>query len=221
MSETRLNFLSGSLSLEGVLHIPQGKGPALSQSKGPFAGVAICHPHPRYGGDMHNNVVMAAVNGLLSHGIAALRFNFRGVGRSQGEYSGGDGERQDAAAALRALAQRPEIRQERLGLAGYSFGAGVALAVAGMTPDVKAVAAIACPTPALEEFTRATFAGPKLFLTGNMDSFIPEEVVRGLVDRLPRSIGALHVLRGADHFLLGHEAEIGRLVGEFFRDHLR
>ena len=211
MSEIPLHFLSGNLSVEGALHLPEGEGP--------FPGVAICHPHPQYGGDMDNSVVMAVVEGLLQQGAAALRFNFRGVGKSQGVYSGGIGEREDAVAAFNTLRERKVVSPGRLGLAGYSFGAGVALALASRTPQVKAVAVSACPTPSLEEFARADFTGPKLFLTGDMDSFIQEDVARGRVARVPPP-KTLHVLRGADHFLLGHEGDICKLVGEFFRDHL-
>src|SRR3712207_4695272 len=101
MPLTHLTIPSGDITLEGSLHLPEGKGP--------FPAVVVCHPHPQYGGDMHNNVVMALVDGVTRRGVAALRFNFRGVGRSGGTYDGGNGEQGDVQAALAHAASLPEI----------------------------------------------------------------------------------------------------------------
>ena len=110
--------------LEGQLDLPD-EGAAT-----PSAGVVICHPHPQYGGEMTNNVVMAVSSSIVAYGMAALRFNFRGVGRSGGAYDNGVGEQDDALAALEALATGvvgDDLPDEmRVGLAGYSFGGGVA-----------------------------------------------------------------------------------------------
>ena len=87
-------------TLEGFLHLPEGDGP--------FPGVVVCHPHPQMGGDMNNNVVMGVCYSLFIAGIASLRFNFRGAGRSQGVYDEGRGEMDDALAALEfAASQSP------------------------------------------------------------------------------------------------------------------
>lgn len=114
MRTLRVTLQAGGLLLEGCLELPQGTGPV--------PGVVLCHPHPLYGGDMENNVIVAVGRALVRSGLAALRFNFRGVGRSQGEFAGGVGEQEDARAALSFLATRPEIDPARLGIAGYSFG---------------------------------------------------------------------------------------------------
>ncbi|MBI2911700.1 MAG: hypothetical protein HYY05_06120 [Chloroflexi bacterium] len=99
--------------MEGLLSLPErgpaGETPALPA--GPYTGVVICHPHPLRGGDMHNNVVAALALGFAQSGLATLRFNFRGVGASQGSYDDGRGEREDARAALRFLAERVASRQ--------------------------------------------------------------------------------------------------------------
>src|SRR5579884_1047828 len=100
MPETCLTIPAGDITLEGVLDAPEGDGP--------FPAVVVCHPHPQYGGDMSNNVVLAAVRGLRGRGIGSLRFNFRGVGRSGGSYAAGAGERDDVRAALAHAATRPE-----------------------------------------------------------------------------------------------------------------
>jgi alpha/beta superfamily hydrolase len=101
VDERRFYIEAGDVQLEAVLHLPDGVPP--------FAGVVVCHPHPRYGGDMNNNVVLAVTRALTDRGIAALRFNFRGVGGSAGSYDDGRGETEDAQHALDALASREEI----------------------------------------------------------------------------------------------------------------
>ncbi|HWP99559.1 MAG TPA: CocE/NonD family hydrolase [Vicinamibacterales bacterium] len=135
MSERPERIPSADLELEGRLHLPDGAGP--------FAGVVVCHPHPQYGGDMRNNVVMTVCAALTAGGFAALRFNFRGVGRSGGAFDGGRGEGLDAAAAVSHLAALPTIDATRMGLAGYSFGALAALAAADAR--LRALALIAPP----------------------------------------------------------------------------
>ena len=96
MKSRRVRFPCGQLTLEGVLHEVE--------SPSPVPAVVICHPHPLYGGDMDNNVVVAVAMGLARDGIAALRFNFRGTGDSDGAFGGGIGEREDVSAALAFLA---------------------------------------------------------------------------------------------------------------------
>ena len=86
-------------------------------------GAVICHPHPMYGGSMDNNVVEAIIAAMWRRGYATLRFNFRGVGASEGEYDGGEGEAEDARAAVEFLAAQPDIDRGAIALAGYSFGA--------------------------------------------------------------------------------------------------
>ena len=127
MPARELTIPSGDITLEGALLTPDGDGP--------FAVVVVCHPHPQRGGDMHNNVVAAAVSGLLERGIAAIRFNFRGVGGSGGAHTGGEGEQNDVRAVLAHTAALPDIDADRVGLAGYSFGAGIV--AAGARPAMR------------------------------------------------------------------------------------
>ena len=118
MSKRRVSFQSGSFSLEGVLSVPVGPDPA--------PAVLVCHPHPLYGGSMSNNVVNAVFDTLVEARFAALKFNFRGVGESQGSFTHGLGEGQDVVAALHLLHSLPEVDSLRIGLIGYSAGAGFA-----------------------------------------------------------------------------------------------
>src|SRR5258707_15303458 len=115
MKEVPISFRSGELTLEGLIANPGGDAPA----------AVVCHPHPMYGGSMFNNVVEAILGALWELGYATLRFNFRGVGGSEGEHDGGRGEAVDAAAAMAFLLTQPGVSKAGAMMAGYSFGAMV------------------------------------------------------------------------------------------------
>ena len=207
MKEAAASFPCGALTLEGAWHFPRGEGP--------FPAVVALHPHPLYGGDMDNNVVMAVGLALAEKGIAAFRLNFRGVGASQGSFAEGEGEREDVRAALDFVCQEPAIDAKRLGLAGYSFGAMVALPVAAAGVRVKALAVISLPLlpPGLEPLK--AFARPKLILAGERDQFIPVSLLGELVQGLPPPL-EWEVLPGADHFWWGQEKPLAQRVAAFF-----
>ncbi len=183
----------------------------------PSAGVVICHPHPQYGGEMTNNVVMAVSSSIVAYGMATLRFNFRGAGRSGGTYDNGVGEQDDALAALGALATgsiSDELPDEmRVALAGYSFGGGVALGAATRAENLAALALI---SPAMGDDADA-YAGltmPKLIATGEADNFATVERVRSLAGMLPGAT-EIYIAPQTDHFWWGEEMNLGRRVGEF------
>lgn len=217
MAEVRVNFSpagDAGITLEGRLTPPPAGG-------GPAAGVALCHPHPRYGGTMDNNVVAALVASLAGAGFAVLRFNFRGAGRSSGSHAQGVGEVADAVAALDLLAAQPGVDGGRLGLAGYSFGAGVSLAVAGSDSRVGALALVALPTQRLEgrhELDDCTT--PKLFVSGDRDHVSDVAALRVYAARVPPP-ATVEVVAGADHFWSGHEAPLAAAVTAFLQTALR
>jgi alpha/beta superfamily hydrolase len=164
---------------------------------------------------MHNSVVTAIARALVARGMLALRFNFRGVGRSEGQHDDGRGERADVAGALDWLLAQPEVDPWRVSVVGYSFGACVGLAQAQTDPRVAAVAAVGlvaqhCDADLLQAFTR-----PKLFVTGEYDQLAPIGALQKLVDRLPPP-KTLHVALGTDHFWRGREQEAAALVADFF-----
>jgi alpha/beta superfamily hydrolase len=103
MKEQRVTFPSGSLTLEGLLAKPDGDRLV--------RGAVVCHPHPQYGGSMYNNVVDAVLAAMWKKEWATLRFNFRGVGESEGEHSGGAGEAEDAAAAVAFVSSQPGVER--------------------------------------------------------------------------------------------------------------
>jgi alpha/beta superfamily hydrolase len=209
MNETRVTIPCGGLSLEGALSVPGGGGP--------FAGVVVCHPHPLYGGMMDNNVVNAVCRALGQASIASLRFNFRGVGRSQGEHDGGAGEQDDVAAALSYLASAENVDPQRTGLCGYSFGAGVALEVAAKDAQVRALALVSpllSPPSPIE-----SYAGPKLLFWGSEDLALPAAGLDRFTTGLPEP-KQFEVIRGADHFWWGHESGIASKIAVFFTERL-
>ena len=202
-----MRFPGAGLELEGILHLPKGDGP--------FPAVAVCHPHPLYGGDMDNNVVLAICYALAEASLAALRFNFRGVGRSQGDFAEGIGEQEDVIAALTFLLSLGKVDPNRIGLAGYSFGAKVALPVALQKELVQAVALVSPFLSASDWQQLRVYIKPKLFLCGSNDYVVSPSEVQRMASELPQS--QYEVIPGADHFWRGYEGEIAKRVPAFFR----
>ena len=208
-----ITIVSGDLSIEAILHLPDP-----SPKKSP--GVVVCHPHPRYGGDMNNNVVIGLTRQLVKDGFAALRFNYRGVGNSEGSFDWGSGETDDADSALETLSLRDEVDGSRLGIVGYSFGAAVAIQSASDSALAQAVAAIACPAPQFRAFSGMELLQPKLFVLGDHDHNFPVDQFRFLCRRFadPRRY---EVVSGEDHFFRGSETLLGEMTSEFFATWLK
>ena len=208
MDRSSVTFLSDRLTLEGLFIAPDGPGR--------FPGVVLCHPHPLYGGDMRNAVIEHLSSALAACGIATLAFNFRGVGGSEGTHDRGVGEVADALAAVDYLAQGSQIDRSVLGIAGYSFGAGIALDAIEANSDLMAVATVACPLAPLNDMVLHKINHPKLFIQGDTDYLIQIDLFRFLVQRFqhPREV---EVLQGAEHSLIGYEAQVGALAADFFK----
>jgi alpha/beta superfamily hydrolase len=203
-TSTPITFTSEGLTLEGVLHQP---------ASSPFPAAAVCHPHPLYGGDMNNNVVVAVCQALAEAGIASLRFNYRGVGRSEGKYGDGVGERRDAAAALDYLRRLTQVDRGKVGIIGYSFGATMTLMAAD--EQVAAVAAISLPAFS-QGVVDLAIRSPTLLLSGEQDEIAPAASL-ATVSHMIGSQCQVTVVAGADHFWWGHEKEVAELVARFFR----
>jgi alpha/beta superfamily hydrolase len=176
----------------------------------PVAAAVVCHAHPLHGGVMHFKVVFRAAKALQSQGLAALRFNFRGVGRSEGTHDHGRGEQDDVRHALDELQRR--FPQLPLIVGGFSFGSVMSVRVGCADARARAVfvlgfpAAMATDEGALESCTR-----PRLFVQGERDAYAPAAVIRGIVERLPEP-KALTVVPEADHFFAGHLDELQEAV---------
>lgn len=165
------------------------------------AAAVVCHPHPQYGGDRDNSVVATLFDALPRVGVDVLRFDFRGVGDSEGTHGGGVDERLDVAAALTHLRERVDRRDLPLLLTGYSFGAAVALDT--VHPDLVGWLAVA---PPLAMMRGARAAGsdsrPKHLLVPGHDQFSPPgPTADAVADWLAVTTT---VLPSADHFLAGH-----------------
>jgi alpha/beta superfamily hydrolase len=168
----------------------------------PVAAAVVCHAHPLHGGMMHFKVVFRAAKALQAHGVAVLRFNFRGVGRSEGAHDHGRGEQDDVRAALDETGRRfPALP---LVLGGFSFGSSMALRVAGADARPRAVFAMGFPLLSVEDpsFVAAVRV-PRLFVQGEHDQFGGAAEIARLVEPLPPPRRVV-IVPGADHFFTGH-----------------
>jgi alpha/beta superfamily hydrolase len=201
---------SAGAVLEGVAHLPDAH---------PLGAVVVCHPHPLYGGDMDNHVVVALCQALVEAGLAALRFNFRGTGRSSGAHDQGRAEQEDVLAALREAAGLLAPAGGPLGLAGYSFGAVVAALAAPRAQGLRALVLVSPPARTLSPQALTAFPGPKLVLAGERDQFAPAQELQQLA--LEAGEGCeLALVPGVDHFWWSGLSPAAARVAAFFRKHL-
>ncbi len=206
-----------SLFLDG----PAGKLEALINTGAAHATHAglVCHPHPLYGGTLHNKVVFHAMKALNNFGFPVLRFNFRGAGLSQGEHDQGNGEAEDVGMAMDWLDREfhlPVI------FAGFSFGAAVGLRVVCPDARVSAVIGLGLPVDAIGdrvydfEFLRDC-AKPKLFVSGDRDQFGPRAKLEQVVAALPEP-KKLVIVEGADHFFEGRLRELREAIEAWIKE---
>jgi len=174
----------------------------------------ICHPHPLGGGTMHNKVVFKAAQALQSINIPALRFNFRGVGRSSGSFDEGRGELDDVRFALEFLSRRypgvPAI------VVGFSFGAYVGLRVAAADDRVHAMVGLGVPARMFDGNTLQACHKPKLFVHGTADEIAPYDLAQQWFEKVPAP-KQIVAIQGADHFFQEHLPEVQTLIVEFAR----
>jgi uncharacterized protein len=205
------------------LHIdgPAGRLEALLNAGVAEAAYAalVCHPHPLYGGTLHNKVVFHTMKALNGFGFPVLRFNFRGTGLSGGEHDQGNGEVDDVRAALDWLHHEFHLP---LVFAGFSFGAAVGLRAA--CPDARVKSAIGLGLPVAPTDNRTydfdflkTCAKPKLFVSGDRDQFANPAQLKTLVGTIPEP-KKLVLIAGADHFFEGRLREMRETVEQWVAD---
>jgi hypothetical protein len=200
MAEERIFFESKGLKLEGMLADGPGE-----------KGVVICHPHPLYGGSMHNNVVKAVAHAYQEEEYSTLRFNFRGVERSEGDFANGVGEQEDVKAALQTLGKKS------MDLAGYSFGAWVnALGLADFDKAQRLI--MVSPPVSVIDFSFLEYSPKiKLVICGSRDEIAEYKKVEEMLARW-NDQALSRVIQGADHFYSGYEEDLIDIVGTFLRE---
>ena len=217
-STIRSLFLEGPAGrLEGLLN---------AGSESATHAAVVCHPHPLFGGTLHNKVVFHTMKALNSFGFPVLRFNFRGTGLSQGEHDQGRGEIDDVRAALHWLDAEFHLP---LVFAGFSFGAAVGLRAACSDMRVKALIGVGTPVGpvAADAETPRTYtfdfmedcAKPKLFVSGARDPFGPRAKLEALI-ALAAEPKKLVVIDGADHFFEGRLRELKETIEGWVKETL-
>jgi alpha/beta superfamily hydrolase len=211
-----------SLFLDG----PTGRLEALLNAGAENAthAAVVCHPHPLFGGTLHNKVVFHTMKALNSFGFPVLRFNFRGTGLSQGEHDHGNGEVDDVRAALDWIDTEYHLP---LVFAGFSFGAAVGLRAACADDRVRAVIGVGTPVGpvAADSEVPRTYTleflqdcmKPKLFVSGARDQFGPRAKLEALVASAPEP-KKLVVIEGADHFFAGRLRELREAIETWVRE---
>jgi uncharacterized protein len=205
------------------------KGPAgrlealldLPESESPRAAVVFAHPHPQFGGTLHTKAVYQGAKALTRIGCAVLRFNFRGVGASEGSFDRGEGEKEDFSAALDYMAAR--FPNAKLWAAGFSFGSWIALEVGAGDPRVSVLIGIAPPVATsasgqeYDFFNTLASDKPKFFVQGEADEVCPIEGMWHFYGQL-KEPKELVVIDGADHLFDGKTQEVGEALEDLLAD---
>jgi len=204
--DSRNLFLDGPAGrLEAILWTPL-------HSRTPLLAAVVCHPHPLFGGTLHNKVIYQASKSLDALGIPVLRFNFRGAGLSAGVHDKGQGEQGDVRAAIEFLAA--EFPQVPLLLAGFSFGGWVGLRVGCAEARVAELIGLGIPVNDSNFTYLSNCAKPKLFVHGANDEHGARPKVEALVAALPGD-NRLVFVDEADHFFTGHLPRLDRTITEW------
>lgn len=192
-------------------------------SREPNAPIALfLHPHPQHGGTMNNKVVYTLYQNFVRRGFSCLRFNFRGVGRSQGTFARGEGELSDAATALDWMQSFNE-NASGCWIGGFSFGAWIAMQLLMRRPEIDGFISIAPPANMYDFSFLAPCPASGLMVTGSEDDIVPSESVTKLVDKLrqQRGIAIGHaVIEGANHFFASQLEELDNVVDLYLDDAL-
>lgn len=202
--------LAGNTFFEGPAGRIEG---ILREGTPPVSRAAIvCHPHPLFGGTMHNKVVFRIARAFQDAGFTVLRFNFRGTGRSEGIHDEGRGERGDLRAAIEFIEKRyPEAE---LWLAGFSFGSMVMLREACSDHRIRALVGAGVPVSKYDFSHLAHCKQPKLFVQGALDEFGSPAELTHFVETLDEP-KTFKIIEGADHFFEGHLVELAQVVADF------
>ena len=208
-----------------MINGPDGRLEArYAPAKNANAPIALfLHPHPQHGGTMNNKVVYTLFHSFAQRGFACLRFNFRGVGRSQGVYARGEGELADAASALDWLQSVNENAAE-CWIGGFSFGAWIGMQLLMRRPEITGFISIAPPANMYDFSFLAPCPSSGLILQGDQDEVVPQDSVQTLVKKLSAQKGIkidYRVIAGANHFFGAQLDQVGEAVGDYVDTHSR
>ncbi len=201
-------FIAGPAGrLEAMLWTTPGANPEMV--------ALVCHPHPLFGGTMHNKVVFQAAKTLHNRGVPVLRFNFRGAGLSEGKHDHGWGERQDVRAGIDYLAEQYPGR--RVLLAGFSFGSWVGLRVGCDDARVADLVGLGLPVDKSDVNYLRDCLKPKLLIQGGNDQFGSRANLEALFAKLPNP-KRLVIVESADHFFTGRLGEVSAAINAWLDD---
>ena len=200
MSEERIFFRSEGHKIEGLINESPGE-----------AAVVVTHPHPLYGGDMHNNVVESVIAAYQQKGFTTLRFNFRGVGRSEGSHGQGVGEQEDVRAALAYL---NDLGKSSLDLAGYSFGSWVNAMGLSSFDQVKRLVMVSPPVAVIDFSSLGYSPRIRLVISGSEDHISPPEMITAMLQTWNPE-AEFRVIQGIDHFYWGGTGEVASIIKTF------
>ena len=211
MPEVHFNGPEGRL--EGRYH-------ASSKNNAPIA--IVLHPHPQHGGTMNNKIVYTVYNSFAERGFTVMRFNFRGVGKSEGEFDHGIGELSDAAAALDWL-QSFNANAPRCWIAGFSFGAWIGMQLLMRRPEVDRFLSLAPPANMFDFSFLAPCPSSGLIIHGTADQHVPGLNIAQLYEKLSsqKTITVeLEKMQGADHFFTDRLDELRAVIDKYFDENL-
>ena len=186
------------------------------------ATALVLHPHPQYGGTMNNKVVYSIYQSFVARGFSTLRFNFRGVGRSQGIYDKGEGELSDAASALDWL-QMYNPNASFCWVAGFSFGSWIGMQLLMRRPEITSFISVAPPANSYDFTFLAPCPSSGLMVLGDSDQIVTAESVSKLVEKLSAQRGIIIdniLIPGANHFFTGKIDEMMKVVDDYLDKHL-
>jgi hypothetical protein len=212
LRQSAISFQSKRLNLEGIISFPD-------DLKGNVPAVAVCHSHPMLGGAFSDPVVVEICRAANDLGMATLRFNFRGVGESQGEFTNGSEEHHDAKTALDVLRKWPGVDRKQVALAGYSLGAAVVLESLKEFKHARALAFVAPTVKSVQNDRFKRDKRPRLVVAGGNDRVAPSLEIQRALDEARQPLRFAEVAN-ADHSMRGHETEIARIVADFISESL-
>mgnify|MGYP001310873963 FL=1 len=179
----------------------------------------VLHPHPQHGGTMNNKVVYSLYHCFVRQGFSVLRFNFRGVGRSQGTYDRGEGELADAASALDWL-QMYNSNASSCWVAGFSFGAWIGMQLLMRRPEIVSFISVAPPANLYDFSFLAPCPSSGLVIQGSADEIVPEAASKKLVEKLMHQRDIVidyETIPGANHFFQGHLETVEKLAEDYIK----